>query len=293
MADVSDEKRHIKIITGLSGAGKTVVLRTLEDLGYYCIDNIPTDVILNAGLSLKKSGIRRIALGVDIREKDYLGDFQDVNRKLRESTYGIEIVFLDAGEDVLIRRFKETRRPHPLQQEGGSLRDAIRHEKEIMELILKQADRIIDTSSFTPHQLRNHVVKAWSRDTDLSRLKISLLSFGFKYGPPSEADILMDVRFLPNPHFVPELKPLTGLDQDVADFVLTRPETSEFLERFEGLLKHLVPQYIKEGKSMLNIALGCTGGRHRSPALVEKMAAELRGIEGVDVFTFHRELENS
>ena len=286
-------KRHIKIITGLSGAGKSVVLRTLEDVGYYCIDNIPTDVILYAGLSLKRSGVRRIALGVDIREKEFLDDFSDLIRKLREALFGIETVFLDAREDVLIRRFKETRRPHPLQPEDGSLRDAIRNEKEIMAPILKQADRLIDTSSFSPHELRNYVIKAWSSDTDLSRLKVSLLSFGFKYGPPSEADILMDVRFLPNPHFVPDLKPLTGLDQEVSDFVMAKPETSEFMERFGGLLKYLIPQYIREGKSMLNIALGCTGGRHRSPALVEKMAVELRRLEGVDVFTFHRELENS
>lgn len=290
---MTEAKRHIKIISGLSGAGKSVVLRTLEDIGYYCIDNIPTDVILNAGLSLKKSGVRRIALGVDVREKGYLDDFHDLIRQLREARFGVEVVFLDAREDVLIRRFKETRRPHPLQSEDGSLRDAIRHEKEIMAPILKQADRIIDSSSFTPHQLRNHAVKAWSSDTDASGLKVSLLSFGFKFGPPSEADILMDVRFLANPHFVPELKPLTGLDQEVSDFVMASAETSEFLERFEGLLKYLIPQYIKEGKSILNIALGCTGGRHRSPALVEKIAEELRAIEGVDVFTFHRELENS
>lgn len=287
-----NKRRHIKVITGLSGAGKSVVLRALEDIGFYCIDNLPLDTLVGAGRSLKRSGVHRIAFGIDIREKEFLEHFPGVIQRLGEAGFGVEIVFLDAQETVLIRRYKETRRPHPLYDGEGSVREAIREEKKAMDPILQLADRVLDTSSFSPHQLRNSTIRTFGGEGDSNRLRITVLSFGFKFGAPSEADIIMDVRFLPNPHFVQELRPLTGLDRPVSDFVFAQEKTGEFLERFGGLLRFLLPQYQQEGKSLLTIGIGCTGGRHRSPALTEGIAAELQKIDGVEVTTFHRELES-
>jgi len=289
---ILNERRQIKVITGLSGAGKSVVLRALEDIGFYCIDNLPLDTLVHAGGSLKRSGVRHIAFGIDIREKEFLKQFPEVINRLRQEGFLVEIIFLDAQETVLIRRFKETRRPHPLHYGEGSVRDAIREEKKAMDPILHLADRVLDTSSFSPHQLRSSTIRTFGEEGDFGRLRITVLSFGFKFGAPTEADIVMDVRFLPNPHFVQELRPLTGLDGPVSEFVFSQDKTREFLERFVGLLRFLLPQYQHEGKSLLNIGIGCTGGRHRSPALAEGIAGELREIEGVDVTTYHRELES-
>jgi len=289
---MDDKPRQIKIVTGLSGAGKSVVLRTLEDVGFYCIDNLPTDIVVEAGRSLKRSGIGPLAFGIDIREKEFLESFTEALAGLREAGFTVEVIFLDARENVLIRRFKETRRPHPLFGGDGTLRGAIAAERTAMQPIFRAADRVVDTSSFSPHQLRNYVIRTYGPESDASRLRVTILSFGFKFGPPTEADIVMDVRFLPNPHFVQELRPLTGLDAAVGEFLFSKPETVDFLDRFGGLLRHLVPLYRAEGKTLLNIAIGCTGGRHRSPALAERLARELEGLEDVEVSTYHRELES-
>jgi len=283
-------KLDAKIITGLSGAGKSVVLKALEDAGYYCIDNIPTDVIYSACLSLKKRGITALALGIGIRERDYLASFETVCGRLRKAGFNVDVIYLDAGDEIIARRFRETRRPHPLLLEGGSLKDAIERERKTIGPFSRQADRIITTESFSPHQLRDLILKSYGRSVDC-KLRINVISFGFKFGTPSEADIMMDVRFLPNPHFVPELRPFTGLDRAVADFVLLKDETREFLEKFHELLVYLIPRYRAEGKSALGIAIGCTGGRHRSAAIVESLAARLRKLDKVDIFTYHRELE--
>ncbi len=289
---MSAKNRHITIITGMSGAGKNVALRTLEDVGFYCMDNLPADLLNQAALSLSNNGVSRIAFGMDIRVKNCVESFEDVCLGLRKAGFKLEVLFLEADVDVVIRRFKETRRPHPLLGDTGSIRDAIVRERKAMLPVSKQADCVIDTSDFSPHQTRDYILKSYAESSDQARLRVSLISFGFKYGVPSEADIVMDVRFLPNPYFIAELKPFTGLDRVVADFVFSKNETTEFLEHFERLLQYVVPQYLKEGKSILNIALGCTGGRHRSPALVEHIADKLLKLEDVDVFIFHRELDS-
>ncbi len=289
---MSAKKRHITIITGISGAGKSVALKALEDVGFYCIDNLPANLLNKASLSLSNNNVSRIAFGLDIRAKNCVENFENICLELRTSGFKLEIFFLEAGVDVLIRRFKETRRPHPLLGDTGSIRDAIIRERKAMLPVSKLADCVIDTSDFSPHQTRDYILKSYAENPDQARLRVSFISFGFKYGVPSEADIVMDVRFLPNPYFVEELKHFTGLDRVVADFVFSKNETKEFLDHFEKLLQYVVPQYLKEGKSILNIALGCTGGRHRSPALVEHVAENLRKLEDVDVFIFHRELDS-
>ncbi len=285
------QPEQIIIVTGLSGGGKSVVLRALEDAGYYCMDNIPTNLLVDAACSLSQSGEQRMAFGIDIRERDYLGNFESVCSRLREVGFMVEILFLEANDDALMRRFKETRRPHPLQQGEVGLRDAIRKERAAMRPMKDQSDRVVDTTAFSPHQLRDLILKTHRKDADPTLLRVNLISFGFKYGPPSEADIVMDVRFLPNPYFVEDLRDLTGLDPRVAAYVFSQPETSEFLRRFRGLLEYLIPQYRLEGKAILNVAVGCTGGKHRSPAIVLDIAAGLRNITGIVLATYHRELD--
>jgi len=293
MSGSSEKQRteHITIVTGLSGGGKSVVLRALEDAGFYCMDNIPTNLLTEAVAALSRGGESKMAFGIDIREKDYLGNFEAVCGRLREAGFTVEILFLDASDDALIRRFKETRRPHPLQQGETTLKDAIRREREAMRPMKDQADRVVDTTAFSPHQLRDLVLKTHLKGADPALLRVNLISFGFKYGPPSEADIVMDVRFLPNPYFVSDLRDLTGLDPRVAAYVFSQPETAEFLDRFRGLLEFLIPQYRKEGKAILNVAVGCTGGKHRSPAIVLDIAAALRHITGIVLSSYHRELD--
>jgi len=286
-----NEHPGIIIVTGLSGGGKTVVLRALEDAGYHCMDNIPTNLLPEAASSLLGSGQLQMAFGVDIREKDYLGRFEDVLAGIRRAGFRVEILFLEASDDALTRRFKETRRPHPLQKENVGLKEAIQMERAAMGPMRGQADRIVETTAFSPHQLRDLILKTHLKDTDPSVLRVNLISFGFKYGPPFEADLVMDVRFLPNPYFVEGLRDLSGLDPEVADFVFSQPETRPFLERLKGLLEYLVPLYRQEGKAILNIAIGCTGGRHRSPAIVLDLAETLGRLPGVRVSTYHREVE--
>ncbi len=276
----------------MSGAGKSVALRTLEDVGFYCIDNLPADVLNRVALFLSDNGVSRIAFGMDIRTKNCVESFEDVCLGLRQAGFKLEVFFLDADVDALILRFKESRRPHPLLGDTGSIRDAIVRERKSMLSVSKQSDCVINTSDFSPHQTRDYMLKRYAENSDQTRLRISLISFGFKYGVPSEADIVMDVRFLPNPYFIAELKPFSGLDRVVSDFIFSKNETTEFLVHFESLLRYIVPQYLKEGKSILNIALGCTGGQHRSPALVEHIGDKLRSLENVDVFKFHRELDS-
>ncbi len=285
----SEKKRpssRVLIITGLSGSGKTVALRAVEDTDFFCVDNLPVSLI--GSLIAKISGqtdTRNIAMSIDIREKEFLPDFAGALNALRKK-YRFEILFLEAEPDVLIRRFKETRRPHPL---GGDIEHAVATEQKILAPLKENADRIIDTSSLSPHQLRKLVSSMYDSAHVQKDLSVSLISFGFKYGVSQNIDLLFDVRFLPNPHFIPVLKELNGTDKKVADFVLGHAQTKVFIQKVRDLLNFLIPLYVKEGKSYLSIAFGCTGGKHRSPAITEEISRLIRK-KNIDLHVVHRDL---
>lgn len=280
------ENLAIVIITGLSGSGKTIALRALEDSGFFCVDNLPVTLIESfAAIIFRDRDIRKIGIGIDIREKGFLSEIIGVLKNLRNQ-YHTEVLFLEAEEDVLLRRFKETRRPHPL---GGNIEKAIQIEKERLSLLSENADRIIDTSSFTPHQLRQFITSLYRTQKIRKAMTVVLISFGFKFGAPQSADLLFDVRFLPNPNFVPKLKKLKGTDKRVSDFVFKKPEAKLLMAKIKDLMDFLIPLYIKEGKSYLTVGIGCTGGNHRSPAIVEKLKRSLKR-HPIDIHIVHRDL---
>lgn len=270
-------KPLIVIITGLSGSGKTVALRALEDSGFACVDNLPPQLIDSLASTITaRDNVNRIAVGIDVREKGFIADIDEALPGLRDK-YNVNILFFEADTDVLLRRFKETRRPHPLESpEVKDVYEAIKKEKAMLVSLRGKADRIVDTSPFTPHELRRQMISLYTGEEGEVSLKVTLMSFGFKFGIPRNVDLLFDVRFLPNPHFVPELKELSGLDAPVKDFVFEKQETAAFMEKLTGFLDFLIPLYRKEGRAYLTVALGCTGGRHRSIAIVEHLAALLR-----------------
>jgi UPF0042 nucleotide-binding protein len=280
--------RQLVILTGLSGSGKSTVLKAFEDMGFYCVDNLPVELIpIFAELhSAGDSDFARAALLVDAREGAQLEKLPPLLRHLRP-LHPITLVFIDAGEDALLRRYSETRRPHPLGK--ISVRESLRHERALMEPIRKLADVVIDSSQFNVHELRQFVIERF-KTQDKRPILISLVSFGYKYGVPTDADLVFDVRFLPNPFFVAKLRQFTGKDEKVRRYIRSFPQTGEFLRRIEGLLTYLIPHYIREGKSYLTIAFGCTGGKHRSVMLSEalKIALEKRGFPAK---IFHRDIE--
>ncbi len=276
----------IVIISGLSGSGKTVALRALEDSDFFCVDNLPVALIDSfVSIISKNREIKKIGIGIDIREKGFLSGINEVLKVLKNK-YLVEVLFFEAESDVLLRRFKETRRPHPL---GGNIEEAIRIEKDRLSLLKEAADRIIDTSSFTPHQLRQLVTSRYRVQKGKNLMAVVLISFGFKFGPPQNIDLLFDVRFLPNPNFVPELKALKGTDKRVSDYVLKKQETKILMSKMNELLDFLIPLYIKEGRSCLTIGIGCTGGNHRSPAIVEKLRGYLRK-HPINLSIVHRDI---
>jgi len=276
----------IVIITGLSGSGKTVALRALEDSGYFCVDNLPIALIGSfVSIVSKSKETRKIGIGIDIREKGLLSGITEVIQTLK-STYRTEILFLEAEEEVLQRRFKETRRPHPL---GGNIEEAIQLERGRVFVLKENADRVIDTSSFTPHQLRQFVTSLYREGKGKKLMSVVLISFGFKYGTPQNIDMLFDVRFLPNPHFVPSLRALKGTDKKVSRYVLQKRMTQEFMSKMRDLINFLIPHYLEEGRPHLTIGIGCTGGNHRSPALVERMKTFFRKYP-VQVSVVHRDI---
>jgi len=283
------EHGQLVILTGMSGSGKSTVLKTFEDLGYYCVDNLPVELIptfseLHLG---DDSEIFRAAILVDAREGDKLAKLPETIRRLRREGKPAELVFIEASEEVLVRRYSETRRPHPMGRDV-SPREGVRRERRLMAPIRKIADVVIDTSKFNVHELTEFIKK---RVTTRGKrpLLVSLISFGYRYGVPSEADLVFDVRFLPNPHFVAKLRPFSGKDARVARYIRSFPQTGEFLRRIEGLLAYLIPHYIREGKSYLTIAIGCTGGRHRSVAISEALARAM-ARRGLHTKVHHRDL---
>jgi len=279
-------KPIIVILTGLSGSGKTVALRALEDSGFFCVDNLPIALIDSfASIISRNREIRKIGIGIDIREKGSLSEIKDVLKTLRKK-YQTQVLFIEAEKDVLMRRFRETRRPHPL---GGNIDEVMNIEKERLATLKDVADRVVDSSSFTPHQLRQLITSFYGLQTGRKAMTVVLISFGFKFGAPQNIDLLFDVRFLPNPNFVPELKPLRGTDRQVADYVLKNTTARAYVKKIQEFIDFLIPQYIKEGRSYLTIGVGCTGGNHRAPAIAEKLQSHLRR-HPIDLSVVHRDL---
>jgi RNase adapter protein RapZ len=278
------------VITGLSGAGKSFGIKCFEDLGYFCVDNLPTTLIPTfAELCAQSSReIKNIALGVDVREGEYLEHLLEILAGLRAAGHAPEVLFLEASDEILVRRYHESRRRHPLAGEGNVL-DGIRAERKALAHLREAADQILDTSALTVHQLKDRLVAMYATPRQRESLTVSLVSFGFKHGIPVDADLVFDLRFLANPHFVEALRAHDGRDREVADFVFSQAESRELLERLQELVRFLLPLYQREGKAYLTIALGCTGGKHRSVAFVEALRAFLEGL-GLAPLVRHRDL---
>ncbi len=279
------------IVTGMSGAGKSQAAKGLEDLGYFCVDNLPAALIptfaqLCAGSERR---IERVALVIDVREGQFLDAALDALRALREAGHRVRILFLEASDESLLRRFSETRRPHPLAP-LGSVVEGIARERERLSRLKAEADLVLNTSPLTPHELRQYMVQTFGEQPGGAGTAVTLVSFGYRYGLPLDADLVFDLRCLPNPNFVPALKPLPGTDPAVATFLQGHPEVKEFLDRLLAFLQFALPCYVAEGKAYLTVALGCTGGRHRAPYAAAVVAGQLR-ILGHRVTLRHRDME--
>lgn len=279
---------HVVVVTGLSGAGRSTALNALEDLGFFCVDNLPPKLAEELVETLAGEGVvTRLGLGIDVRTGAFLEGADDVLERLSQAGHDVEVIFLDAADHALVQRYSETRRPHPLAP-GGDLLEAIQRERERVAPLRARARHVIDTTPLTPHDLRRVLVDVIARGPSRPRMVTRVVSFGFKYGIPVDADLVFDLRYLPNPHFVPELRPHTGQHPDVARFVLDAPEAGELVTDLDALLTKLLPRYEREGKAYLTVALGCTGGRHRSVALGEELGRRLRAA-GRDVTVAHRD----
>jgi RNase adapter protein RapZ len=280
------------VITGNSGAGKSEAIAAFEDGGYFCVDNLPPKMIGGLGELFRHegSGVQKAAVVTDVRGGEYFEDLQAVLEELVAGGLDVKVVFLEADEEALLHRYKETRRRHPLAR-SGRIVDGIREERELLAPLRERADVVIDTTSLTGGALRRRIAtELIGRDAQENQLALTILTFGFKNGPPSDADLTLDVRFLPNPHYVPDLRPKTGLDAEVVDYVAREGKLAEFYALLEPLLDFLVPQYEEEGKAHLSIAIGCTGGRHRSVAITEHLGHRFAHREDVVVEIEHRDI---
>ena len=282
--------RRFVILTGLSGSGKSHAIRALEDLGYFCVDNLPTLLIPTMAELARRSdaGLEKVAIVADVREGGFLKQFPRVYRNLQAAGVEPRLIFLEASHSALVRRFSETRRPHPLAPDR-SVAEGIAEERQKMNAIRAMADLILDTSNLTVHELRD-IFRQMSRDDGgAAEMVVNLVSFGYKHGVPVDADLVFDVRCLPNPHFVDRLRPLTGRDRPVVAYMRRHPATRDFIDRLASFLRFALPHYVQEGKSYLTVAIGCTGGRHRSVMIAEALKRSLAGVTGVRLRVKHRD----
>lgn len=280
------------VVTGMSGSGKRTAMKMLEDVGFYCVDNLPVPLIEKFVelIVLPKSEISKVALGLDVRADQSFGDVQRILDKLKENGYLFEILFLEANDSVLLKRYKETRRLHPLSPEGR-VEEGIHKEREILKGIRQKADYVIDTSNLLTRELKEELDHIFVRNEEYNPLMLSILSFGFKNGIPADADLVFDVRFLPNPFYIEELKHKTGNDKEVQDYVMSFPEASQFLEKLIDMLDFLIPNYIKEGKHQLVVGIGCTGGKHRSVTLANELYDKMRDHGRYGMKLYHRDIK--
>ncbi len=276
-ANQTHRQPRLIIVTGVSGSGRVSAMRVLEDLGFYCVDNLPVALAPNVVKLAREHEpiIDNVAFGIDARERIFFPEWPQVLDQLERDGFLPEIIFLDASNEILARRYSESRRPHPMAESGASVADSIRRERLALAEMRERATRIIDTTTLTVHELREVMTAAVLRAADGERMALALVSFGYKYGQPVGLDLVLDVRFIPNPFFVAELRPLNGLDPRVAEYVMAQPDARRFIDEIGRLLEFLLPLYRREGKSYLTIGLGCTGGRHRSPVLARELRDRL------------------
>lgn len=282
---------RLVIVTGMSGSGKSTALNILEDAGYYCVDNLPIQLfdMFAELISGRDAEVSKVALGIDIRSDQRFEEVMKAIARLKNADYPVNVLFLDTTDEVLLKRYKASRRLHPLAPDGRVL-DGITKERKILEGLKKSADFIIDTSFLINAELKSEIERIFVEDKKFNSLMVNVVSFGFKNGIPLDADLVFDVRFLPNPFYVDELKTLTGLDREVRDYVMSFPESEQFLDKIEDLLTFLIPNYIKEGKYQLVIAIGCTGGQHRSVTLATKLYERMKGHGDFGIKLSHRDV---
>ncbi len=281
------------VVTGMSGGGKSTALKMLEDAGFYCVDNLPATLVemFVELITMPGSEISKAALGLDVRGGQSFQELENILDKLKKNGYVYEILFLGANDRTLLKRYKETRRRHPLSMQGERIEEGIRREKKILQSICKKADYVIDTSNLLTRELKEELDRIFVRNEEYTSLMVNIVSFGFKYGIPADVDLVFDVRFLPNPFYIEELKHLTGNDKEVQDFVMGYPEAHEFLNKLTDMLKFLIPNYVKEGKYQLVIGIGCTGGKHRSVTLANALYESLKGYGDYGLKISHRDSE--
>lgn len=281
------------IVTGMSGGGKSTAQKMLEDAGFYCVDNLPVSLIEKFVelIATPDSEITKVALGLDVRADQSFEDATRILSQLREKGYEFEILFMDANEQALIKRYKESRRIHPLS-EDGRLEEGVRRERKIMENIRRNADYVIDTSNLLTRELKEELERIFVENQEYNSLMVTVMSFGFKHGIPADADLVFDVRFLPNPYYIEQLKPLTGNDKPVKDYVMNAKESGVFLDKLTDMIQFLIPNYIKEGKYRLVIAIGCTGGQHRSVTLANELYTRLEEQRRYGIKLYHRDIKN-
>lgn len=282
---------HLVIVTGLSGAGKTQALRYLEDMDYFCVDNLPTQLLPKFAEVGQAAGLDRVAVVMDVRSGNLMGDLYEVLYSLKDYGCTYEIVFFEADEDVLIKRYKETRRAHPLQKQGELVNQAIEQERRMLSPLRDNANRIVDTSNYTLKELRSSLERIFGQKAGAGQLAVTVMSFGFKYGVPQEADLIFDVRFLSNPFYIDSLRAHTGREKAVREYVMDLPMTKPFLDKYIEILRMVMPGYVNEGKNQLVIAIGCTGGQHRSVVIAEAIYAAIKE-DGALVSITHRDMGN-
>lgn len=292
-AERYEDKMRFVVVTGMSGGGKSTALKMLEDAGFYCVDNLPISLVEKFVelISLPNSEISKVVLGLDVRSDQSFADATRTLEQLREKGYQFEILFMDAGEDVLIKRYKETRRVHPLAVDGR-VEDGVRAERKVLENIRRNADYVIDTTNLLTRELKEELDRIFVENGEYNSLMVTVMSFGFKYGIPADADLVFDVRFLPNPFYIEELKHKTGNDKEVQDYVMKQEESETFMGKLTDMIRFLIPNYVKEGKYRLVVAIGCTGGRHRSVTLANELYKRMKDKGTYGMKLYHRDVEN-